>query len=156
MESIHLRKLLSSSLDWESRVNLNAALPVHLRISTRFPKHACDIHEIVTRVKILKQNLLTFENEVGITNRAKQAYKLFSLFTDVRVQIVLMSSQSFVKVIQEKLMSYAVKSQLIDLGIEEEVATSLSRLCRDLLVRTLYIKNNPELELRGKKIIQIV
>jgi len=67
-----------------------------------------------------------------------------------------MSSQSFVKVIQEKLMSYAVKSQLIDLGIEEEVATSLSRLCRDILVRTLYIKNNPELELRGKKIIQIV
>jgi hypothetical protein len=156
MESIHLRKLLSSSLDWESRVNLNAALPVHLRISTRFPKHACDIHEIVTRVHILKQNILTFDNQFGITNRAKQAFKLFSLFADVRVRIVLMSSRSFLKVIQEKLMSYAVKSKLIDLGIEEEVAATLSRLCRDVLVHTLYIKNNPELELRHKTIIQIV
>lgn len=136
-------KLLSPYLDWESRLNLNIALPKSSRVYNRFSKEDCDRHEIHTWVPIFKEKLLCFEEAQVAQTRAELSYRLFKHFDNPRSLILPMRHVNFKMSLIERLLYFADKKQLKTLGISTDLANKLSLLSKNLIPTMLSLKHTP-------------
>ena len=121
-------KILSPYLDWETRLNLNIALPRSSRVYTRFSKEDCDRHEIHTWVPIFKEKLLCFEDAHVAQARAEMTFQLFKQFDNPRSLILPMRHVNFKMSLIERLLYFADKKELKAAGVSTELANKLSLL----------------------------
>lgn len=136
-----IREILNPYLDWESRVNLNVALPKSSRVYNRFSKEDCDRHEIHTWVPIFKEKLLCFEEAEVAQTRAELSYVLFKHFDNPRSLILPMRHVNFKMCLIERLLYFADKKQLKTLGVSSELANKLSVLSKNLIPTMLSLKH---------------
>ena len=150
-----IREILNPYLVWESRVNLNVALPKSSRVYTRFSREDCDRHENSVWVDIFKEKLTSFENRNTPQTRAEASYRLFEHFNNPRAYTLVERHLNFKMAVIERLLCFSDKKELRLLGVNSELSEKLSRLCKNLIPKMLSLKYVPMRSLHTCR-IQIV
>ena len=135
-----LREILNPYLIWESRVNLNAALPEPCRFYTRIPLRACVGHEIDYLRRLYKAKVDRFHNAGTPQEKCQEMYELFSTYKDPRRLFLLTYSGQFKNANIGRLLYFSDKKQLLSNGVEPKLATRLNILCKDILLRVMPLK----------------
>jgi hypothetical protein len=138
-----IREILSPYLDWQSRVNLNVALPVSCRVYKRFSQEECDAHEIYIWTAIFKVYLTAFETGDSRQKRAELSYTLFNQFNNPRSFILPMRHVTFKMAVIGRLLYFADKKDMKRMGVSPELSGKLSRLCKQLIPKMLSLKYLP-------------
>ena len=138
-----IREILSPYLDWQSRVNLNVALPVSCRVYKRFSQEECDGHEIYIWTEVFKVYLTAVETGDSRQKRAELSYALFKQFNNPRSFILPIRHVSFKMAVIERLLYFADKKAILNMGVSPELSGKLSQLCKQLIPKMLSLKHIP-------------
>ena len=136
-------EILGPYLDWESRVNLNVALPVSCRVYKRFSQEECDGHEITVWIDIFKKYLTAVESTESRQTKAEVSYTLFKQFNNPRSFILPVRHVTFKMAVIGRLLYFADKKDMKRMGVSPELSGKLSRLCKQLIPKMLSLKHIP-------------
>jgi hypothetical protein len=142
MITSEVRKLLNPYLIWESRVNLNAALPEKDRFYTRFSKDQCDMHEIRYWVLIQSSMIVRATNTDCITKRTEIAYDLFSRYLTNRPYILILNNLNLKKVIIERLLYFTDMYTFNTYGINKKLSKKFKNLANNIIAKILTLQHN--------------
>ena len=137
-----LREILNPYLIWQSRVNLNAALPESCRFYTRIPLRICVGHEINYLRTLYQHKVDRFHNARTTQEKCQEMYGLFSTYKDPRRLLLLTYSGQFKNINIGRLLYFSDKKHLLSHGVEPKMVTRLHVLCRDILLRVMSLKQS--------------
>ena len=150
-----LHEILNPYLDWESRMNLNVALPMSCRVYKRFSQEDCDRHEIAVWVEIFKKYLTTVETVDNRQTKAEVSYTLFNQFNNPRSFILPLRHVTFKMAVIGRLLYFGNKKDMKKMGVSSELANKLSMISKNLIPKMLSLKYIP-MKNRATYPIQIV
>lgn len=135
-----LREILNPYLIWQSRVNLNAALPESCRFYTRIPLRVCVGHEMDYLRRLYYAKVDRFHNARTPQEKCQEMYDLFSTYKDPRRLLLLTYSGQFKTANIGRLLYFSDKKHLLSNGVDPKMVTRLHFLCNDILLRVMSLK----------------
>ena len=135
-----LREILNPYLIWQSRVNLNAALPELCRFYTRIPLHVCVGHEMDYLRRLYQDKVQRFHEATTAQEKCQEFYELFSTYKDPRRLMLLAYSSKFKDVNIGRLLYFSDKKLLLSSGVEPKLVERLHILCKNTLLRVMSLK----------------
>ena len=135
-----LREILNPYLIWQSRVNLNAVLPESCRFYTQIPLQVCVCHEVDYLRRLYHAKVERFHNAITSQEKCQEIYELFSTYKDPRRLFLLTYSGQFKNANVGRLLYFSDKKQLLSNGVDPKLVTRLHILCKDILLRVMFLK----------------
>jgi len=135
-----IRKILNPYLVWESRVNLNAALPKSCRVYTRMSWKKCIAHELYFLKTIYMAKSQRFHEAVGATQKCERIFELFSSYDNPRMWLLMSCYPSYKNINIDRLLYFADKKHLLSASVDPKLVHRVVVLCQRMVLKVMILK----------------
>jgi len=120
-------------LDWNSRLNLNLALPRQYRVSTKIPKEECIAHDFSVLVKLIQGLLGKTENTANREDRAINIINMYRRLDNPDCVFLISSKPDLRYNVIKKLIEFSSADRTGSIqGISFNTHKRLKHVCRKL------------------------
>ena len=143
-------------LDWNSRLNLNLALPRHYRVSTKIPKEECIAHDFSVVVKLIQGFLIRTENTANREDKAIGIINMYRRLDNPDCVFLISSKPDLRYALIQKLIEFASAERTGSIqGLSFNTHKRLKHVSRKLHQTLLAVKPMPQYKNMKEKCIEL-
>ena len=131
---------LMSFMDWESRLNLNLALPFEKRIPTKFSTNS-DSHDIRVLMNSIHLLMAIFEEKTNKTEKAVILMGIMKKFKNPRYILLAAMYHTFRNRLIDRILEYSNYAYICRMGVNASVARNLVKVCKEVFVKIYDLKS---------------